>query len=151
MFIMAITIIFDSFKAMDSNPIQISAGDKSTLNIYYLSERAVTIAFGTTINEDTLQHVSRFNELVTQNPFPGFCTAVPAYTTLSVFFDPMQVFRSALPGRDCFAKVSGYLKRLKDVAVMDRTDTHDTITIPVCYGGEFGPDLHEVAEMHDLT
>ncbi len=29
--------------------------------------------------------------------------------------------------------------------------THRTVSIPVCYGGEFGPDLEYVARHNDLT
>jgi inhibitor of KinA len=77
---------------------------------------------------------------------------VPAYTTLSIFFDPVKVIQlQELPGKDCFEKVSGYLlsleKKLKNTPAVQR----DVITIPVCYGGDLGPDINEVAALHNLT
>src|ERR1700709_1421269 len=85
------------------------------LKIYSLSEQAVIIEFGHEISEELLQLITNFQQLISQNPFPGFYTAVPAYTTLSVFFDPVKVIQSnELPGGDCFEKVSGYLLRLKE-------------------------------------
>jgi len=120
-------------------------------NVYALSEQAITIEFGQEINEDTLQKVTAFNQLIIQNPFPGFYTTVPAYTTLTVFFDPLQVIQSDLPGTDCFDKVSAYLTGLKNNR-QDILITHPgTITIPVCYDGLFGPDIEEVASHTKLT
>ena len=122
------------------------------LKIYSLSEQAVTIEFGQAISEDLLQLITNFHRLISQNPFPGFCTAVPAYTTLSVFFDPVRVFQTReLPGEDCFEKVSGYLiglqKKLKKTPVAQT----DAVAIPVCYGGTFGPDLDVIAGLHNLA
>lgn len=124
----------------------------NSFTIYYLSEQAITIEFGHEINEDLLLQINRFDDLIKQKPFPGFRTTVPAYTTLSIFFDPLLVIKSLnLPGRDCFEKVSGYIRRLEylpDTEVI--TPANTIITIPVCYGGSFGPDLVEVAMFHNL-
>jgi inhibitor of KinA len=122
------------------------------LQIYSLSEQAVTIEFGHEMSEDLLQVITNFHLLISQNPFPGFYTAVPAYTTLSVFFDPVKVIQSPeLTGRDCFEKVSGYLSLLKERLKHTPPTQSDTISIPVCYGGEFGPDINDIANLHNLT
>lgn len=124
--------------------------DKNSM-IYYLSEHAITVEFGLEIREETLNQLRRLNNLIHQNPFPGFRTTVPAYTTLSVFFDPLQVIKSGLPGEDCFEKVSAYLNKLKHEPVNEEKSTVKTVSIPVCYGSLFGPDLDEVAKLHNLT
>jgi len=122
------------------------------LKIYSLSERAVTIEFGHEISEGLLQVITNFNQLIGQNPFPGFYTAVPAYTTLSVFFDPVRVIQTReLPGEDCFEKVSGYLLSLKEKLKNTVGTQSEVVTIPVCYGGKFGPDIDKVAGIQNLT
>jgi len=130
--------------------MQATATVESFLNIYALNEQAVTIEFGSVINEDVFQKVSAFNNLVNKRPFPGFYTTVPAYTTLTVFFDALLVIQSNLSGADCFEKVSGYLAGLKGKQNITNT-LSETITIPVCYGSDFGPDLDEVANHTKLT
>ncbi|MEO6151044.1 MAG: 5-oxoprolinase subunit PxpB [Mucilaginibacter sp.] len=136
----------------DSNLIPTSAVNNRPFSIYYLSEHAVTMEFGNSIHTDTLQQVSLFNDLISQNPFPGFRTTVPSYTTLSICFDPLQVSACAeLPGKGSFAKVSGYLTGLKYTGLTEMAGAYQTITIPVCYGGDFGPDLNEVVQLHQLT
>jgi inhibitor of KinA len=121
-------------------------------HIYCLSEGVVSIEFGNEINEHTLQKITVFNALLHQKPFVGFYTSVAAYTTLSVFFDPLQVIVSnTLPGTNCFDKVSAYLITLAGKLKSGAWADSKTITIPVCYGGEFGPDIEEVADINSLS
>lgn len=68
------------------------------LSIYPISEKAVTIAFGDSISEELMYRINSFDKLIREQPFPGLQTTVPAYGTLSVFFDPLQVLKSNLPG-----------------------------------------------------
>ena len=119
--------------------------------IYSISEKAVSVAFGNAIDEQILQRISNFNQALQQKPLPGMYSTVPAYTTLSVFFDPLQVIQAdGLFGTTCFERVSGYLKQMENTDNVQAIES-DVITIPVCYGGEFGPDLEEVAALHHLS
>jgi inhibitor of KinA len=123
----------------------------NSFNIYYLSEQAITIAFGDAISESLQQLVSRFNNHIHQHPFPGFRTTVAAYTTLTVFFDPLQVIASALWGNNCFDKVCNYIQAIELDSTQHQDLHNSAITIPVCYGGPFGPDIDEVVQLHHLT
>ena len=120
--------------------------------IYALSEQAVTLEFGDVISSDILDKISCFNKALNQLPFPGFKTTVPAYTTLTVYFDPLEVMGSAnMTGKYCFEKVSGYLSALGIDPQSEPAPELDTIIVPVCYGGKSGPDLSELASVHELT
>jgi inhibitor of KinA len=122
------------------------------LPIYSLSEQAVTIEFGQEISGDILEVITAFDRSLNQNPFPGFIASVPAYTTLSVFFDPVRVTQSDdIPGKDCFEKVSGYLSQLHEKQENTTAASGNIVTIPVCYDAELGPDIAEVAKIHKLT
>lgn len=120
-------------------------------DIYFLSEEAVTIAFKPEISETQLERITAFNELINQNSFPGFRCSVPAYHTISVFYEPLKVIKSDLQGLDCFDKVSRYLQKLKHGPKITAVKEACTITIPVCYGQDFGPDLEELARFHQLS
>jgi inhibitor of KinA len=120
--------------------------------IYPINECAVTIEFGNAIDESLMARISKFNQALCKKPFPGMYDTVPAYTTLTVFFDPVQVIRqNNLNGKSCFEKVSGYLETLKDDTDSKLVSEGEIISIPVCYGGEFGPDLPYVAKYHQIT
>ena len=139
-----------SHKNLRFNPMNLTPA--TNLVIYQISENAVTIEFGHAINETLMQRISRFNQLLNKTPFPGMLGIVPAFTTLSIFFDPLQIINNVgLTGKTCYQKVSGYLQSLKedDQSLSASADT--PISIPVCYGGDFGPDLGYVADFHHMT
>jgi inhibitor of KinA len=60
----------------------------------------------------------------------------PAYCSLMVTFDPCRVDH---------AEVEAILRKFENRAKTTRPATPRTVEIPVCYGGEFGPDLDDVA------
>lgn len=122
-----------------------------TFQTYALSEQAITLAFGNEISEETAEQINSFKELLSKNPFPGFKTTVSAYTTITVFYNLMEVFKSDLVGATCFEKVSNYLHQLKQTAYQNHYVSKPVITIPVCYDEKFGFDLQEVAEINKLT
>lgn len=121
------------------------------LKIYGLSEKSVTITFGTAIDNDLLSLITDFNQLLLQNPFPGLITTVPAYTTLTVFFDPLSVMLSDPPGEVCFEKVSTHLNKIAQIKREKSAVIANKLVIPVCYGGDFGQDLLTVAGTNKLT
>jgi inhibitor of KinA len=130
----------------------ITLAGANELIIYPLSESAVTIEFGSVIDESIAQRVNNFNELLGQKPFAGMYQTVAAYASLTVFFDPVTLIKSDLPGKRVHDKVCGYLQPLH--AEFNRspmTPEGELITIPVCYGGRFGPDLDHLAAFHRLT
>jgi inhibitor of KinA len=73
---------------------------------------------------------------------------VPSFTTVALHYLP-QVFEPAngLPYDQLCALVNHALTLERVDAVPDRR----TVDVPVCYGGEYGPDLVEVATRCNLT
>jgi inhibitor of KinA len=65
----------------------------------------------------------------------------PAYTSLMVTFDPFLVDHNELEAT---------IRKLERHAKPINRPTPRVVEIPVCYGGEFGPDLEEVAKLHGL-
>jgi len=66
----------------------------------------------------------------------GVCDVVPTYRSVAIYFDPLRVDYDAL-----MTRVEHELTRPE---ARVRT-TRAPISIPVCYGGELGPDLASVA------
>jgi len=107
--------------------------------------------FGDTISEELMHTISTFNQLILQKPFTGLITTVAAYTNLTVFFDPVKVIQTDLHGKTALQKVTNHIKRLKQTDASNTKTGTNTVTIPVCYGGNFGPDLEHVAAINHLT
>jgi KipI family sensor histidine kinase inhibitor len=70
---------------------------------------------------------------------------VPAYATLALHFEPAAV-APADRGVDPAATVAAWVStRAPATDATTAIETARVVEIPVCYGGEFGPDLDDVA------
>lgn len=114
--------------------------------IYSISEKAVSIAFGNKIDEKIMNRISSLNRLILDNPFIGLDCTVPAYTSLTLFFNPAQLINDkSLRGESCREKVSNYLSQMMRESVHSIEKSTDIIHIPVCYDAQFGLDLEELS------
>ena len=129
-------------------------GHSSTpsFNIHFLSESAVTIEFGQEIDEMTFNRVHQLDELVNRLPFEGFIATVPAYTSLAIFYDTIQVVQAKqLYGLNSFERISNYLIELQQQAIPINEIKKEPIHLPICYEEELGPDLAYVASYHNIS
>jgi len=101
------------------------------------SDHSVLIVFGDAISPDLHRQVMRMQQALR---LPGVLNLHPAYASLLVSFDPLKTSHEAI-----------------EAAALE-AESHEAIApesllveIPVCYGGEFGPDLEEVAKLVGLT
>lgn len=108
-----------------------------------LGDDAVVIEWGGPANEETLAQVRSAVAALEADPPPGMVELVPAFTTLTVFYDVMRIADHEAFGREVLARAGRPVARAARKARL--------ITIPVCYGGEHGPDLAAVAQQAKLT
>jgi inhibitor of KinA len=76
------------------------------------------------------------------NPLTGIVEAVPAYRSILILYDPLQL---------SIKRLKSYLLDLDQRAGLQVLPPTRTVDIPVAYGGPFGPDLDFVARFHHLT
>ncbi len=88
------------------------------------------------------EKVRKLLRLLEMEPVAGVRNLHPAYCSLLVKFDVLKVRQEEVEGI-----LRGYLDRLDEV----RLPEPRLVEIPVCYGGEFGPDLAEVCTMRGMT
>jgi KipI family sensor histidine kinase inhibitor len=106
------------------------------------------LVFGDTIDEATNDRVQAMDRALAAQPISGVTETLPAYCTLEVFYDPLIVGYDEL----CAALLSRVTPEsgLTETVDADKKSPR-TVVIPVCYGGDFGPDLGYVAEHAGLT
>ena len=122
----------------------------SSFRIYPISESAVTLQFGDLIDLESHQKVLQYQQAIQLSNMPGFVECVPAYASLSVYFDLLTVSASDLLGETPFEKVSKFIQLLKTEPVGKHV-SHETIEIPVCYDEEFGLDLSDLARQLEIS
>jgi len=106
------------------------------------SDQSLLIYFGHQISLAANEHVRRLLRLLEIEPIAGIRNLHPAYCSLLIKFDPLKWRHQEL--EDALKR---YLSRLEDVTLPRLRE----VQIPVCYGGEHGPDLVDVSAMHGMT
>jgi KipI family sensor histidine kinase inhibitor len=106
------------------------------------SDRSVLVCFGEEISETVHLNVWRAATLFHNQSLPSIINIHPAYCSVLIDFDPLQ----AEPAQ-VLAWCDQLLAHLQDISVPPQR----LVEIPVVYGGEFGPDLHDVAAFHSLS
>jgi inhibitor of KinA len=99
------------------------------------SDRSLLVSFGEAISLDLHRQVLRFLRAFRGVP-PGILNLHPAFASVLIDFDPRRWNHAAV--EDLVSE------RLAE-AESDPEPEARTIEIPVRYGGDFGPDLEEVA------
>ncbi|MBZ5200687.1 5-oxoprolinase subunit PxpB [Planomicrobium chinense] len=107
-----------------------------------LGEGAIVIEAGTEINENTQKKIRTIAALLEAEPPAWMVEFIPAFTTVAVFYNPATVLYETAK-----SDLEALLPHVEEAAASPSR----TIEIPVCYGGEFGPDLEFVAQHNGLT
>jgi inhibitor of KinA len=106
------------------------------------SDQSLLIYFGHQITLDAHERVRKLLRLLESEPIVGIRNLHPAYCSVLVKFDALKWRHEELE-----EILKQYLGRLEDVALPEPRQ----VEIPVCYGGEHGPDLNDVSAMHGMT
>jgi inhibitor of KinA len=88
------------------------------------------------------ENVRKLLRLLQSQPIADVRNLHPAYCSLLVKFDALQCRHE-----DLEEQLREYLERINEVHLPEAR----LLEIPVCYGGALGPDLDEVAELHEIT
>lgn len=107
-----------------------------------LGDSAIAVEFGQEIRLDVNQQVTALKKLLEENPVAGVVELVPTYCTLMIVYNPLTIGYTEL--KQAVEKLLGQLSAVS-------TSEKEVIEIPVLYGGEYGPDLQEVAAVHNMT
>ncbi|MFC0522761.1 5-oxoprolinase subunit PxpB [Pontibacillus salicampi] len=111
-----------------------------------LGDHAIVIELGEEINLNTHEKVKRVSAYLNQTPFSWMTEYIPAFTTVTVFYDPLAVMESSKePISLPYEGVSRKLEQVLGTLEVSSSGETRTVEIPVCYGGELGPDIAEVA------
>lgn len=112
-------------------------------NVRFLpcGDQAVTVEWGSTIDEHINRQVHAFARKVEELSHPAITEVVPTYRSATVHYRP-EVFSYEELKHLLLSLAQGSTEEAEELPVVE---------IPVCYGGEYGPDLLEVAQHCSLT
>ena len=106
------------------------------------SDQSLLVSFGQQITLENHERVVKLLRLLQSHPINEIRNLHPAYCSVLLKFDALKLDHDELRSR-----LLPYLARLDQAPLT----TPRQIEIPVCYGGEFGPDLNDLAAMHGIS
>ena len=105
-------------------------------------DRGLLVEYGGSIDPAINQKVRVMSLALEQEMPVGVTEVIPTYRSLLIVYDPDKTRPVQLK-----KVLESTEQRLDDIHI----PPPKVVEIPVCYGGEFGPDIEHVAEIHDLT
>jgi inhibitor of KinA len=110
-----------------------------------LGDSALVLALGENIDDTVAARVGAAAEALRHAKFAGITDVVPAFASVTVFYDIARI-----------GEYAEFEARVAEIAVeagssASRRAEGRRIEIPVCYGGEHGPDLEDVAQRAGTT
>ena len=112
---------------------------------------AIVVDFGNVISEELNDLVVAAGLRIESDPFTGFLEVVPAFSSLTVFFDPLTVrqkFPDRVSGRAVADIVTVIIRGLPEIKAARSLQTFE---IPVDFSAEAAPDLEFVAQNAGLS
>lgn len=105
-------------------------------------DRSVSVQLGSEISLEVNQRVRALFLNLTQNPIDGITEMVPTYSALMVHYRPEKIRFEQLKEE--------ILKRAEHMGQAEE-QSHIVKEIPICYGGEQGPDLEDCAKYENVS
>jgi inhibitor of KinA len=104
-----------------------------------LGDSALVLSWGEDVDEGALARVRAVADALRHAVIPGVVDVVPAFASVTVFYD----IALAAPYVSFTAKIAAVAERAEQSTL--RAWAARTVPIPICYGGEYGPDLDLIA------
>jgi inhibitor of KinA len=117
------------------------------VKLLYAGEQGLVAEFGKEVNEAVNIKIHWLAKQLKQKSDAAILEVVPTYRSLLVYFDPLKI------------RCNDLGEMIQHLIAEDEKTQHaevgkeaaSIVRIPVCYGGEFGPDLEFVAQHNGLS
>ena len=107
-----------------------------------MGDRALLVELGDQIDPSINEKVRELFLRLDRRPPEGVVELVPSYRSLMVVYDPL---------RTGFDRLRDEILGLQQAADPSLVPQPRTLSVPVVYGGEYGPDLDWVAGFHKIS
>ena len=112
------------------------------IRILTAGDSALLIEFGKDINPETNRKITALVQLMREQHIEGIVDVIPAFCSLLINYDPRVLSYEELKER---------MEHLLKMETKTEATRKRIFEIPVCYGGEYGPDIENIAEHAGLS
>ena len=110
---------------------------RSEINVKISSDRSVSVEFANEISVRINREIRAFMMLLGDAEILGIVEIVPTYRAVLIHYEP-----DVLPYDELIRHIYEIIEKTKDIDI----PRSEVVEVPVCYGGEFGPDIKTVAD-----
>ena len=119
--------------------------------IFALDDNALTVEFGNKISGRLNTHVVNLARLFDRSSFPGIIEIVPAYASLTIFYNVSIVEKNFTQFPTAFAAVKSFTeKALGNLEIVAETNARLN-EIPICFDAQYALDLESIAASNNLS
>src|SRR5215467_2523657 len=119
--------------------------NSASYKIYFINDSAAAIDFGNVVDRKiNAKAIALFNYLK-QHPIEGMIEAIPAYSSVAVYFDMPALRKKISSHKKAFEWIQNKLSQVLLNDVSGSETIPDFFRIPVCYDDEFAIDLPWIA------
>lgn len=115
-------------------------------SIFSSGDMAITIEFGHQINPGVNEIINTLYHYFTGNPFRGCIEVVPAYKSITIYYDPLILSGQVLNNETISATAIREIEKLIQVVSKLQPLQNREINVPVCYDPTFALDITTIAD-----
>ena len=112
------------------------------VKIMTAGDSSILIQFGNSIDPDINARIAATVQLMKEQHIEGVVDIIPAFCSLLINYDPRVISYDEMKTR---------MEKILSIEIAAGARRKKVYEIPVCYGGEFGPDLPTIAEHAGLS
>lgn len=119
--------------------------------IFPLGDNALTISFGNIISPQINDQVFQLADFIEKNHFAGFIETVPAYSSLSIFFNIREVRKTYQTFETAFEFVKNFVETSLEKTSNVKPTKPRLVEISMSFEKNVTLDLEELAEQKHLS
>ncbi len=112
------------------------------IKIVAAGDSSILIEFGSEINPEINRKITSTVQLIRAQQIEGIVDMIPAFCSLLINYDPRII---------TYDRIQSRMAELVKMDVKASAQKKKVFEIPVCYGGDFGPDIENIAANAGLS
>ena len=112
------------------------------IRILTAGDSSILIEFGKEISPEINRKISATVQMMKEQLIEGVVDVIPAFCSLLINYDPRVI---------SYGEISERMQALLKLEIRAGEQKKRIFEIPVCYGGEYGPDIANIAEHAGLS
>ena len=110
---------------------------QNKIKLLTAGDSSILLQFGNTIDPAINRKIAATVQLMREQHINGVTDVIPAFCSLLINYDPRVI---------SYEQIKGRMEALVKIDVTAGDTRKRVFEIPVCYGGEYGPDIRNIAD-----